>query len=112
MSDKKDSILVFGIGEPTAPSPEVRRGLRERIEGAAATASEVAVSTLQENMCRFLQSLDAIISASPKEVGGLTLEEVEIQAQIDGKGNVGLSGIASAEFAAKGGLKFVLRKKV
>jgi hypothetical protein len=62
-------------------------------------------------MRRFLRSLDSIISASPQEVGGLILDEVEIQAQIDGKGNVGLSGIASAEFATKGGLKFVLRKK-
>jgi hypothetical protein len=112
MSDKEDSILIFSTGEPTLPSPEVRRGLRERIESAAATASEVTVSTLQDNMRRFLQSLDTIISASPQEVGGLTLDEVEIQAQIDGKGNVGLSGIASAEFAAQGGLKFVLRKKL
>jgi hypothetical protein len=111
MSDREDSILIFSAGEPTSPSSEVRRGLRERIESAAATASVVTVSTLQENMQRFLQSLDTIISASPQEVGGLTLDEVEIQAQIDSKGNVGLSGIASAEFAAKGGLKFVLRKK-
>lgn len=111
MSDKEESIWIFSTGDFTSTTPEARRGLRERIESAAATASKVTVRTLQENMGRFLQSLDTIISASPQEVGGLSLDEIEIQAQIDGKGNVGLSGIASAEIAAQGGLKFVLRKK-
>ena len=77
-----------------------------------AKVSEVAVSTLQENMRFFLSNLDTIISASPKDVGGLVLDEVEICAQIDGRGNVGISGIAGAEVSAQGGIKFVLRKKV
>lgn len=112
MSGEKESILIFTIDDPMASSTEVQRGLRERIESVTAKVSEVTVSTVQQSMARFLQSLDIIISSSPKEVGGLTLDEVEIQAQIDGKGNVGLSGIASAEFASQGGIKFVLRKKV
>jgi hypothetical protein len=85
--------------------------LRDTFERAAARGYEITVSTLQENMSRFLRGLDAIISAAPKEVGGLALDEVEIHAQIDGKGNVGMSGIAGAELVAQGGIKFVLRKK-
>ncbi len=107
-----DSILIFTSGEAAIPPQEVRRGLGEAMKSAAAKTSEVAVSTLQENMRRFLSSLDVVISASPKNVGGLVLDEVEIQAQIDSKGNVGISGIAGAEFAMQGGIKFVLRKKM
>ena len=53
----------------------------------------------------------ALRQRSPQEVGGLTLDEVEIQAQIDGKGNVGLSGIASAEIAAQGGAQVRLAQE-
>ena len=111
VSDEADAMLIFG-GGASGPSAEgVRRGLRERLETGAGEASRVAVATIQENMRRFLDSLDAILTASPKAVGGLTLDEVEISAQIDGKGNVGLWGIGGTEIAAHGGLKFVLRKK-
>ena len=112
MSDNKDHILIFTGGEATTSPPEVRRGLGGVMKTATAKASEVAVSTLQENMRLFLECLDTIISASPKDVGGLVLDEVEICAQIDSKGNVGIYGIAGAEVSAQGGIKFVLRKKV
>ena len=112
MSKPGDSILIFA-GEPlAAPLTEPRRGLRDRIESAATTASSVAVDTLQDNVRRFLSSLDTILGGSPKEVGGLTVEEVEVHVQIDAKGNVGLSGVAGGEIAAQGGIKFVLRRKV
>jgi hypothetical protein len=112
MNDKADYILIFAGGEVASPPPDVRRGLGNAMKTATANASEVAVSTLQENMRRFLSSLDTIISAAPKDVGGFVLDEVEICAQIDSKGNVGIYGIAGAEVSAQGGIKFVLRKKV
>lgn len=111
MSDEADAILIFGGGPSGFPVEGVRRGLRERLETGAGEASRVAVAAIQEKMRRFLASLDAILTASPQQVGGLTLDEIEISAQIDGKGNVGLWGIGSTEIAAHGGLKFVLRKK-
>ena len=112
VSDNKDHILIFAGGETAVSAPDTRRGLGGAMKTATAKASEVAVSTLQENMRLFLESLDTIISASPKDVGGLVLDEVEICAQIDSKGNVGISSIAGAEVSAQGGIKFVLRKKV
>jgi hypothetical protein len=112
MADKSDCILIFADGESTVPSADVRRGLRDKMKNAVTKASEVTVSTLQDNMRCFLSSLNTILSSLPEDVGGLTLDEVEIQAEIDGKGNVGISGIASAELATKGGIKFVLRKKM
>ena len=112
VNDKADHILIFAVAEVVAPPPDARRGLDGAMKTATAKVSEVAVSTLQENMRIFLESLDTIISASPKDVGGLVLDEVEICAQIDSKGNVGIYGIAGAEVSAQGSIKFVLRKKV
>ena len=112
MNNNADYILIFASGEVAAPPHDARRGLGGAMKTATTKASEVAVSTLKENMRLFLESLDTIISASPKDVGGLVLDEVEIYAQIDSKGNVGISGIAGAEVSAQGGIKFVLRKKV
>lgn len=113
MSNTADSILIFTSNEPTVPSSgEAPRGSQSVIKNATNWFTEVTVNTLQENMCQFLSNLDQIISTSPKEVGGLTLDEVEIHVQIDGKGNIGITGIVSSELAAQGGIKFVLRKKV
>jgi len=111
VSDNKDRILIFAGGETAVSAPDARRGLGDAMKTATAKASEVAVSTLQENMHLFLESI-GIISTTPKDVGGLVLDEVEICAQIDIKGNVGIYGIAGAEVSAQGGIKFVLRKKV
>jgi hypothetical protein len=85
--------------------------LGDAVKLATARAVEVPVATLQESMRRFMSSLDTIISASPKGIGGLTLDEVEVHVQIDAKGNVGISFVAGAEFAVQGGITFVLRKK-
>ncbi|UCH92569.1 MAG: hypothetical protein JSV88_20045 [Candidatus Aminicenantes bacterium] len=112
MTEKPDFITIFAGGEPEGSSPTVTRRLGDTVKSAAAKVSQVTVDTLQKNFRRFFESLDKIISASPKDVGGLTLDEVEIQAQIDSKGNIGISGIVEAEFAVQGGIKFVLRKKV
>ena len=111
MNNNADHILIFAGGEAAAPQHDARRGLGGAMKTATAKASEVAVSTLQENMRLFLESLDTIINESPKDVGGFVLDEVEICAQIDSKGNVGIYGIAGAEVSAQGGIKFVLRKK-
>jgi hypothetical protein len=111
LSDKSDYMLIF-TGELALPSPGVRRRLDDKLKSVVAKASEVTVITLQENMRRFLSSLDTILRNSPKDVGGLTLDEIEIYAQVDGKGNIGIAGIAGAEVAVQGGIKFVLRKRI
>ena len=88
-----------------------RRGLKEVTQAAAGKVSEVAVTTLQENMRRFLHSLSVILSAPPEDVGGLTLDTVEVSAQIDGKGNIGMIGVGTAEMAVHGSLKLILKKR-
>jgi hypothetical protein len=113
MPNEEKYIYIFTADVPAkAPAAAFRRGLKDVVEKAKERGIKTAVSTIQGNMRAFLQGLDEIISASPTDVGGLTLEEVEVHAQIDGKGNVGISGIVGAEIAMQGGIKFVLRKKI
>ncbi len=112
MSDNTNSILIFTSIEKETSSWGEERGIDDTIKRAAAKVSEVTVNTLKDNFSDFLSNLDIILSASPKEVGGLILDEVEIHTQIDSKGNVGITGIAGVELTTQGGIKFVLRKKV
>jgi len=108
-----DSIFIFA-GESQVNIPyEAQRGVIENsFKKASGRITKVAVTSVQDNMRQFLTSLDNIMSSSPKEIGGLLLDEVEIHANIDGKGNIGISGIAGAEVALQGGIKFILRRKL
>jgi len=110
VDQSEESIFIF-TGDDTASGSGARRGLKQAAEAAAGKVSEVAVTTVQENMRKFLHSLSVIMSAPPEDVGGLTLDTVEVSAQIDGKGNIGMIGIGSAEMAVHGGLKLILKKK-
>jgi hypothetical protein len=108
--NSKQAIIIFSGGEATSSS-DVRRGLEEEAEGIVGRASEVAITTLQENMRRFLHDLGVILSVPSKGTGGLVLDTVEVSAQIDSKGNIGITGVGGAELAGHGGIKLVLRMK-
>lgn len=112
MPEEKEYLYIFTTDVPVrAPAGAARRGVHEAVEKMRASGVRTALSTIQDNMRGFLESLDKIITASPHDVGGLALEEVEVHAQIDGKGNVGIAGLLGAEVATQGGIKFVLRRK-
>lgn len=112
MPEKKEYLYIFTTDVPVrATTGSVRRGVGEGVEKMRERGVKTALSTIQDNMCGFLESLDKIITASPHDVGGLALEEIEVHAQIDGKGNVGIAGLLGAEVATQGGIKFVLRRK-
>ena len=110
MNETTQSIMIFSGAEAGSPSG-VRRGIQDVIQSAAGKASEVAVTTMQENMGKFLHALGLILSAPPEDMGGLVLDTVEVSAQIDSKGNIGITGLGAAELAAHGGIKLILRKK-
>lgn len=112
MPGKKEYLYIFTADIPVRSSAgSGRRGVHDVVEKIRGSGVKTALSTIQNNMCGFLESLDKIIAASPQDVGGLALDEIEVHAQIDGKGNVGIAGLLSAEVATQGGIKFVLRKK-
>jgi len=112
MPEEKGYIYIFTAGVPVqAPTTGSRRGLHNVVETARERGVKTALSTIQNNMRSFLEGLDKIIMTSPHEVGGLALDEIEVHAQIDGKGNVGIAGLLGAEVVAQSGIKFVLRKQ-
>lgn len=110
MDEKEQSIIIFS-GVEAWDSLEARRGLKDAIQNAAGKVSEVAVATMQENMRRFLHALSIILCVPSEQIGELTLDTIEISVQIDGKGNIGITGVGAAELAAHGGIKLILRKK-
>jgi hypothetical protein len=108
MNNESNSIMIFTSDKPEKQEEyEVTRGPEKHFYNTISTT----VNGLQKNMNKFLKSLDTILKNSPQEVGGLKLDEVEINAQIDGKGNIGIAGILGAEVSTQGGIKIVLRKK-
>jgi len=112
MPEKKEYLYIFTADVPVrAPAGGGRRGIHDVVEKARERGVKTALSTIQNNMRGFLEGLDQIITASPHDVGGLALDEIEVHAQIDAKGNVGIAGLLGAEVATQGGIKFVLRKK-
>lgn len=111
MHTTTDSIVIFTGAPEHGSSPDATmRGPSTMTTTAMQAATEITVRTLKDNMSNFLRNLDIIISASPKDVGDLRLDEVEIHAQIDSNGTIGIVGLVGAAFAAHGGIKFVLRK--
>jgi hypothetical protein len=113
MKNVTESILIF-TNEPLTSSSEneTKRGVKTKIKSVSSQIAYVAVNELEKNMSQFLNNLNTIISNSPKEVGGLALDEIEIHANIDSKGNISLLGILGAELVVQGGIKFVLRRKM
>jgi hypothetical protein len=112
MPEDKGYVYIFTADGPaSAPNCRSTRGIREAAEAARERGVKAAITTIQANMRGFLEGLGRIIEASPHDIGGLSLDEIEIHAQIDGKGNVGIAGLLGAEVAAQSGIKFVLRKQ-
>jgi hypothetical protein len=112
---KNSKIFIFTNENQASVSGSVKRGeptrsSEENSNNPSDQYAKVAVNKLQTNMVQFIENIGSIIDSTPKEVGGLTLDEIEIHANIDSKGNVGLLGIFSAELAMQGGIKFVLRR--
>jgi hypothetical protein len=113
MAGKPRHLYVFTAEGPARTAEGTgRRGIHDIAAKAADRGVKIALGTLQNNMRHFLEALDSIVTGSPREVGGLALEEIEVHAQIDGKGNVGIAGWLGAEAALQGGVKFVLRKRL
>jgi hypothetical protein len=111
MDSNDDQILIFTNYREKKVKKATRDGSRSPIKKTKEVFEAVTVDTLKNNIHLFLANLDTVITESPKDIGGLALDTVEIHAQIDGKGKIGITGIFGGEFGAQGGIKFVLKKK-
>lgn len=70
---------------------------------------DVDLDQLTFNVNLFLTQMGNIVANTPDEVGKFLLSEIEVSAEINGKGQVILWGVGG-EVGASGGLKFIFRK--
>ena len=99
-SDSKGKITIVTTDEI--------EGARS-VGGALTRRLEMDVNQLANNVNVFLEQMGNVVGKTPEAVGAFKLAEVEVSAQITGKGQVVLWGIGG-EVGAGGGIKFVFKK--
>lgn len=70
---------------------------------------DIDADQLAINVNLFLTQMGNIVAKTPDEVGKFMLSEIEVSAEINGKGQVVLWGVGG-EVGASGGIKFIFRK--
>jgi len=93
----KDNIEVI-VSEPLAT-----RG------GGAKQAKPLKVEVLADNVNLFIGQMGEILEKTPEKLGKFHFEELEVHAEITGKGTLALFG-TGGELGASGGLRFVFRR--
>lgn len=105
-----DETILIIIDEPEASTIEGQKGwgqVRENLTKAA----EIPVSVLEQNMNRFLQILGKLFQQTDRQIiaqSDFQLEEVELQVEISGKGEVKL--FAGGEVTGKGVITLKLKR--
>lgn len=98
----QNSITVFTTQKSTTQfmgdgSPE-KRG-----------PAQVDINVLQTNVNNFLVKIDDIVKSSPDKVGKYIVESIEIHAEVNGEGQVGLLG-TGVTVGGTAGITFILTK--
>ena len=83
--------------------PLVRRG------GGIGQAKPLKVEVLAENINLFIGQMGSILEKTPEKLGRFNFEELEVHAEVTGKGTLTLFG-TGGEIGATGGLRFVFRR--
>ena len=73
------------------------------------TAKPLKVEVLAQNINLFIGQMGTILENAPEKLGKFHFEELEVHAEITGKGTVALFG-TGGEIGAAGGLRFVFRR--
>ena len=71
---------------------------------------EIDVEQLAVNVNLFLNQIEEVVAKSPDMIGKFHLSEVEVTAEINGKGQVVLWGVGG-EVGASGGIKFLFKRE-
>ena len=91
-----------------------RRGTRRPRTREMVNTAGVHLSNLQGQVNIFLQQMNEVMHSAPENVGRFKLDEFEVSVGIvvEGKGEVKLALLASAEVGAKvdAGIKFVFKR--
>lgn len=79
--------------------------------GGSRQAKPLKVEVLAENMNLFIGQFSDILEKTPQKLGNFHFDELEIHAEITGKGTIALLG-TGAELGAAGGIRFVFRRSL
>ena len=71
-------------------------------------AKPLKVDVLAENIHLFIWQMGNILEKTPEKLGKFNFEELEVHAEVTGKGSIMLFG-TGGEVGATGGLRFVFR---
>ena len=93
----KDEILV------------VTSEITESTRGGPKQAKALKVEELTVNVNLFIEQIGSILKNTPEKLGKFHFEELEVHAEITGKGTIALFG-TGGELGAAGGLKFTFRR--
>ena len=83
-------------------------GMR-RAGGLLTKKLDIDPDQLSININIFLKQMAEVVNKTPKDMGPFQLSEIEVSAEITGKGQVVLWGVGG-EVGAGGGVKFVFKK--
>jgi hypothetical protein len=72
-------------------------------------AKPLKVEVLAENINLFIGQMGTVLEKTPEKLGKFNFEELEVYAEITGKGTISLFG-TGGEIGATGGLRFVFRR--
>ncbi len=72
-------------------------------------AKPLKVDVLAENINLFIGQMGTILERTPEKPGKFNFEELEVHAEVTGKGSIMLFG-TGGEVGATGGLRFVFRR--
>jgi hypothetical protein len=77
--------------------------------GGGKQAKPLKVDWLAENVNLFIAQMGALLEQTPEKLGKFQFDELEVHAEISGKGTLILFG-TGGEVGATGGLRFVFRR--
>ena len=110
MTEQSTDTIWIVSTEETEKSKPTRSG-RSATERVA-TATQISVQTLEDNMGKFLQVVTGIFKRADREAekqSGMQLEEIELSVEITGSGEIKLIG-SGVSTEAKGAIKLTFKR--
>src|SRR5437588_9485431 len=83
----------------------------EATRGGPKQTRPLKVGDLAVNINLFIEQIGGILETTPEKLGKFQFEELEVHAEITGKGSIALLG-TGGELGAAGGLRFTFRRSM
>jgi hypothetical protein len=103
MSDQKNEILIVPSSS-AREGPEGSKGLL----GGSPVPVRLNADQLKENLSTFLQSVNLMLSGTPKVMEPFKLDEIELSVEVNAEGNIQLIG--GIKVGATGGITLKLKR--